>query len=136
MLVISVQPNYINQWPRKRSNASPLLGVTNQLKENVVTSHEKALMLAAQEAKAAEARAYEQMERRTNQMLDARRAAAHTRACMERMLVVVAMQRDTQLFAKVVGCLSQEDLEQMAFDDEPQRLISGAPQASHSETTC
>ena len=79
-------------------------------------TQEEALIRAAQEAKAAASRAYEQMERRTNQMLDARRAAEHMRTCMARMIGVVAMQRDPELFAKVMGCLGQEDLCKMAFD--------------------
>lgn len=81
-----------------------------------MTPHEEILIRAAEEAKASEARAYEQMERRTNQMLDARRAAEHMRGCMARMIGVIAVQRDPQLFASVMGCLSQEDLSQMAFD--------------------
>lgn len=81
-----------------------------------MTPHEEILLRAAQEATAREARSYDQMERLTNQMLDARKAAKHLRSCMIRMMVVIAEHRDPQLFDNVMGCLIQDDLSCMAFD--------------------
>ena len=37
----------------------------------------------------------------------------HMRACLSRIIGVVAMKRDPALFAEVMGCMSQDDLESM-----------------------